>query len=347
MTGSWNLDLSTICDAFGIGTPQGTPQPVTGGLLHRMWRLETDNGLFAVKVLNSEIMSRPDAKTNYRVSERIAHQAYMKGIRAVPAKIVCSDPWIELNGEYVMVFDWVDGVTLLPEACTSEHGKRIGEILLQIHNLDVVIDGLELPTFSAISGNTWECHIEKACRDASCWGLSRESLLQDVTNWSRLYQDAVNNLLQTFVISHRDLDSKNVVWNHEGFPYLIDWESAGYVNPTVELIEVALNWSRSHDGTVNKERFQGVIQAYLHAGGTLHSEVIDAVYGSFGGMLGWLKYNMRRSLDRDVFSIDDRELGRRQVLHTLQELKKLNQAASDYADWVAEVSVQKSPKFFS
>ena len=332
-----SVDLNAICDGFEIGIPQGTPQPVTGGLLHRMWCLETDHGRFAIKVLNSEIMSRPDAKTNYRMSEKVAHQANIKGIRAVSARTVDRQPWIELHGEYVMVFDWVDGITLLPENCTSEHVKHIGEILFQIHNLDIVIDGSALPTFSAISFDTWRYHIEKARRDASCWGLSCESILQDVTNWSRKYQDAVDNLPQKFVISHRDLDSKNVIWNHEGIPYLIDWESAGYIHPTVELVEVAFNWSRSHDGTVSKERFQGVIQAYLEAGGTLHSEVLDAVYGSFGGMLGWLEYNMRRSLNRDLFNMDDRELGRREVIHTLQELEKLSQAVSDYANWMAEV----------
>lgn len=107
---SLNVDLCSICDAFRLGTPQGTLQTVTGGLLHRMWRLETDYGLFAVKVLNPEIMSRPEAKTNFSVSERVAQQAYMRGIHAVLAKTVGSDPWLELNGEYVMVFDWVTGV---------------------------------------------------------------------------------------------------------------------------------------------------------------------------------------------------------------------------------------------
>lgn len=335
---SLNVDLSTICGAFEIGTPQRMPQLVTGGLLHRMWRLETDNGVFAVKVLNPEIMSRPDAKTKYRVSEKIAQQAFVNGIRAVPAKIVDSEPWIELNGEYVMMFDWVDGVTLLAKVCTSEHGKRIGEILSEIHNLDIAIDGLELPTFSAVSVDTWTRNIENDGRDASCWGFPCETVLQDVTSWSRLYQDAVDILSKKYVISHRDLDAKNVIWNHECIPYLIDWEAAGYVNPTVELIEVALNWSRSNDGTVNKERFQGVIQAYLEAGGKLLSNVLDAVYGSFGGMLGWLEYNMRRSVDKDVFGTDDRELGRREVINTLQKLKKLNQSVSDYARLVAEVS---------
>jgi len=285
-------------------------------------------------------MSRPDAKTNYRESERIAHQAFINGIRAVQAKIVDSEPWIELNGEYVMMFDWIDGVTLPAEACTFERGKRIGEILSEIHSLAISIDGLEFPTFSTVSADTWTRNIENARRDASCWGIPCETILQDVTNWSRLYQDAVDNLSRKYVISHRDLDSKNVIWNNEGVPYLIDWESAGYVNPTVELIEVALNWSRSNDRAVNKQRFQGVIQAYLEAGGMLHGNVMDAVYGSFGGMLGWLEYNMRRSVDKDVFGTDDRELGRREVIHTMKELKKLNQSVSDYARWAANISGQ-------
>jgi Ser/Thr protein kinase RdoA (MazF antagonist) len=337
-TASWDSDLIEICALLGIGIPQRTPQSVTGGLLHRMWRIETESGMYAVKVLNPEVMSRPDAKRNFRLSERIAQAAYRNDIRAVPAKTIGNEPWVELNGKYVMVFDWVDGHTLLPEKCTSEHSKRIGEVLFQIHNLDVVIDGLELPTFSTVPVDTWKGHIEKARRDTACWGFSCETLLHDVSNWSCLYQDAVDNLSQQLVISHRDLDPKNVIWNNENTPYLIDWESAGYVNPTVELIEVALNWSRNQDGTSNKERFQAVIEAYVEAGGTLHGKMLDAVYGSLGGMLVWLEYNMRRSLAKDVFTIDDRELGYTEVLHTVHDLKNLNETVSDYAEWIEEVS---------
>lgn len=43
------------------------------------------------------------------------------------------------------------------------------------------------------------------------------------------------------VISHRDLDPKNVMWDGMN-PYLIDWEAAGPVNPYQEFLEVALYW---------------------------------------------------------------------------------------------------------
>lgn len=337
-TASWDADLIETCALLGIGIPQRTPQPVTGGLLHSMWRFDTESGIFAVKVLNPEIMSRPDAKMNFRVSERVAQAAYKSGIRAVVAKTVGNEPWVELNEKYVMVFDWVDGHTLLPEECTSEHARRIGEVLFHIHNLDVVIDGLKRPSFSTVQVDLWKSHIEKARLSISCWGFPWETLLNDIAHWTQLYKDASAKLSQQYVISHRDLDSKNVIWTNAKTPYLIDWESAGYVNPMVELIEVALNWSRDQNGTSIKKRFQAVIGAYLQAGGTLHGKVLDAVYGSLGGMLGWLEYNMRRSLDEDVFSIDERELGHREVLHTVHELKKLNAAVSDYAQWVEEVS---------
>jgi len=331
-------DLITICDLFGIGIPQTPPHSVTGGLLHRMWRVETERGTFAVKVLNSEIMSRPSAKLNYRISEKVAQAAYRNGIRAVTAQTVGDAPWVELDGQYIMVFEWVTGHTLRSEQCTSEHVSKIGKTLLHIHSLDLVIADLEPSVVSVIPDETWRSHIEKARHGIACWGLEYKFLQNDVFNWSRLYEHATESLGQQFVISHRDLDRKNVIWTTENTPYLIDWESAGYVNPTVELIEVALNWSRNHDGTSNKERFQATVEAYIGAGGTLHGKVSDAVYGSLGGMLGWLEYNMHRSLDEDVFSAEDRELGHQEVLHTVHELKRLTESVADYARWVEEVA---------
>lgn len=335
---SWDSNLIEVCKIFGIGMPQGTPLSITGGLLHRLWRIETEIGLFAVKILNPEVMSRPEAIRNFRLSERLAQEAYRNDIYAVPAKTVANEPLIELNGTYIMLFDWIDGQTLPLEKCTSKHGKRMGEVLFQIHNLDVEIEDLEFPISSVVPIDTWKGHIEKACQDKKCWGFSCETLLQDVFNWSRLYQESIDNLSQQLVISHRDLDAKNVVWNNEDTPFLIDWESTGYVNPMVELIEVALNWSRNQDGTSDKERFQTVIEAYLEAGGSVNGKASDALHASFGGMLGWLEYNMRRSMDEDIFDIDDRELGHREVIHTVNDLKKLNEAVPVYSQWVEEIS---------
>ena len=49
-------------------------------------------------------------------------------------------------------------------------------------------------------------------------------------------------LSQNLVISHRDLDPKNVLWHGEE-ALVIDWEAAGYVNPYQELLEVINYWA--------------------------------------------------------------------------------------------------------
>ena len=332
-----NVDLDYICSVIGVGTPMGSPVPVTGGLLHRMWRVETQCGTLAVKVLNPEIISRPDAKQNYRISEKVAKIANDMGVPAVVAKTVGEDPWIESNGSYVMVFDWVDGGTLLPGECSFEHASRMGEILFQIHSLDIVIPDLEPPTWSSPPEDTWNSLVEKARRSISYWEYMLKNLLPDVLKWSRLFQDAAIPLSQHLIISHGDLDSKNVIWKNAQTPYVIDWESAGYVNPTLELIEVALNWSRKQDGTSDKARFQAVIQSYVKAGGSLYGNVVDALYGTMGGMLGWLEYNMRRSIDEDVFGSDERELAQREVKQTVCELHKLSDGIVEYAGWIVDV----------
>lgn len=201
-----NMDWNVIGALLGIGVPQTPPRPVTGGLLHRMWRVETEQGTFAVKVLNPEIMARREAKHNYRVSERVAQASYKKGVHAVPARMVGNEPWIEVSGSHVMVFDWIKGRTLLPGDCNVNHARTVGHVLYGIHSLQMNVDGLELPTGEEVPIDTWQGHIEKAKQRGVCWGILCEYLFDEVCSWSRLYRDAVRSLSDQVVISHRDLD---------------------------------------------------------------------------------------------------------------------------------------------
>ncbi len=56
--------LSVLCEKYGLGTMQKEPLAVKGGLLHRMYRVTTDQGDYAVKLLNPDIMKRPQAMNN-------------------------------------------------------------------------------------------------------------------------------------------------------------------------------------------------------------------------------------------------------------------------------------------
>lgn len=58
-----------IVSRLQLGTLKALPQRVSGGYMHKVYRLETTKGSYAVKILNAEIMKRPDALKNFQRAE--------------------------------------------------------------------------------------------------------------------------------------------------------------------------------------------------------------------------------------------------------------------------------------
>ena len=50
--GFWMELFSNICRQCGLGEPVSQPFPLNGGFLHKMYGLTTDQGTFALKLLN-------------------------------------------------------------------------------------------------------------------------------------------------------------------------------------------------------------------------------------------------------------------------------------------------------
>ena len=55
----------------GLGKIIADAEPVSGGLMHRMYKVITNSGVYAVKHLNAEIMKRPGVHENYARAEKI------------------------------------------------------------------------------------------------------------------------------------------------------------------------------------------------------------------------------------------------------------------------------------
>ena len=53
------MRIGKLLQILSLGEMQGEPIEVKGGLLHKMYRVTTSKGVYAVKVLNCEIMKRP------------------------------------------------------------------------------------------------------------------------------------------------------------------------------------------------------------------------------------------------------------------------------------------------
>lgn len=320
----YNLDFQSLCDQLDMKL-LSEPRPLTGGLLHQMFRLETDKGVFAAKALNPEITARPEAAGNYRSAESIARTAEAAGIPALPALQINGDIFVKTAGQVWMLFPWAEGKALADDQITPAHCLKIGRLLRQLHGLTPSAPTMLAPTMLASSEasepmeDNWADFLAKGKAQKADWAPALEKMLPALSAQTAAVNAAAPILSRKAVLSHRDLDPKNVLWQQES-PLLIDWEAAGPVNPLQELLDDALYWS---DNGRDTERFAAMLAGYSEAGkpDTSAAECRAAADGLPEGRLGWLQYNLRRALGE--LGDSERALGEEQVLLTLAELEAL------------------------
>lgn len=313
--------IEKFCSAYGLGRVVEEPQSVSGGLLHTMYRVETESGIYAIKILNPEIMARQEALQNMINSEKVSH-ALKAVVPVVAAKEFEGKHVIEYNGTWFMVFDWMEGASVFAPEITTEHCAKIGELLGKIHVADVEITGMEQP---------------EEVRTVFDWANLPvpENFLPELLELDKEVVHALKISSSHKVISHRDLDPKNVMWQ-KGKPYIIDWEAAGYVNPFQELVEVINYWTRSVDGSYNYEKLATLMETYRVFKEVRFVDWDTVLLRSFDGILGWLEYNMRRAAGLLGNDAADGEEGRKQVEGTIAEIKRQRAQLEELRSWLYE-----------
>jgi thiamine kinase-like enzyme len=157
--------------------------------------------------------------------------------------------------------------------------------------------------------------------------------IDKLKDWNALTKSSAKLLASDMVISHGDLDPKNVMWNQDN-PILIDWESAGFRNPMQDLIETAIYWSENEMGIVDKESFFAFIGGYKRAFGTLQANWRMILANGFLGKLGWLEYNLKRSLWIECTDAGEQQLGTAQVTGTLNSIRRYADMISVIEKWL-------------
>ena len=327
-----SIEMNGLMEYLKLGNVVAELVQVTGGLLHKMYRVSTDIGEYAVKVLNPEIMKRPVALRNTVNSEKIA-DAFQAKIPVVAALEIDGRQIHELNGAYYMIFDWVEGASIFPPEITGENCSAIGDVLGKIHQEKLTVDGV-MPEEDGATLFVWDKY-QKLVQglEQEVWAIRYLEALPDIKAWNQAACDAQEVLAETLVISHRDLDPKNVMWNGNA-PLIIDWEAAGYVNPYQELLEVVNYWADDGKGGLLKKHFDALFEAYTKH---IKLENVDwaAVYaGSFYGMLGWLEYNVKRALGIEAATAEEEQLGKEQVIGTIGALYAYQEKVQMMKRWL-------------
>ena len=324
----YNLQFKKLCNILQLGDIVGVPETISGGLLHKMYAIETTQGKYAIKALNPQIMLRPVAMQHFINSEQIVNIA-ANNIPAIPAKKFNGSSIQEVDNQFYLVFNWVDGKSLKSNEINIVHCEKIGAILADIHRTDFS----ELGISNNKSDNTqlidWNYYLHKGKENNTEWVNLLIEIIDKLYDWNAQANKSAKQLASDMVISHGDLDSKNVMWNQDN-PIIIDWESAGYVNPMQELTETAIYWSENQAGNIDKERFMAFIGGYRRRYGTLQADWRMVLLNGFSGKLGWLKYSLNRSLWIECTDEAEQQMGTAQVIGTIN-------AISRYADMISEL----------
>ena len=70
-----NNNIERLVIETKIGTCIKEINKVSGGLSHRMYKVVTDKGIYAIKELNSGVMKRKEAFSNFIFSEKVSEIA--------------------------------------------------------------------------------------------------------------------------------------------------------------------------------------------------------------------------------------------------------------------------------
>jgi thiamine kinase-like enzyme len=313
--------LKHLIQHFHLGTPKQTPERVYGGLLHAMWRLDTDKGSYAIKQLSKDIELKNDRVIkNYELSERIASRFVTQGIPGICAIIQYDKHLFVTEETGFLVYPWVDGKVLDGNVVSESHALKIAVILAKMHCLDLNEPEITQPECYTHTQEKILQLFDKAENFDCPFVADLRKNQNNILVANEAYQKAIPILKKHTIISHGDLDQKNVLWDIDNNPILIDWESACKVNPTYDIINTAFYWS-GITSNFDQDLFFKMINTYQKSGGIMNKDhVIAGIYGAFS-WIGWLVYNIDRSCV--LGDSEHKTMGILQVNQTLATILRL------------------------
>lgn len=298
-----------------IGKIISEPERITGGFTHKMYKINTDNGKYIIKLLNPNIMNRETAMGNYNQADFIEKILKHNNIPAIYS-LVFNEKKMQLqNGQFFYVYDWFDGKSLKSNEIKEDNCRKIGKVLADIHNIDLK-SGEFIRSEIHVDFNKY---IELAKESNSPIYEMLQDKVQILNESMNEGNKAIKNIPNVLSICHNDMDSKNVLWLKDNYR-IIDLECLGYSNPYLELFELALCWSGYEECNINYDLFNSFFDSYLK-NTTLDVNIDwETIYYCNFGRLEWLEFNIKRALMIDCNTEEEQKLGINQVRETIEHV---------------------------
>ncbi|WP_426563550.1 phosphotransferase enzyme family protein [Angustibacter sp. McL0619] len=246
------MDAAQVASRFGLGArARLSDGPVSRGKQGAIWRLDTADGSWALKV-----PFQPPAEDDVRASTVFHESAYAAGVPTPRVQRTTDGAVLaDLDGTRLRVYEWVD---LLPPDIGIDP-ELVGELLATMHRTTTPDDAPLDPWFrEPVGAARWDALVQ-SLRAAGAPFAERLADLRD----ELVALESWIEPPRTLVTCHRDLWADNLLPTPDGGVCVIDWENSGPADPRQELGYVLFEFARSDPG-----RARALTGAYASAGGT-------------------------------------------------------------------------------
>ncbi|MGN1187539.1 MAG: phosphotransferase, partial [Lachnospiraceae bacterium] len=201
--------LENLMQSCGLGTVISPLESVSGGFMHRMYKVTTDCGTYAVKHLNREIMDRETAHDNFERAERIEVMLEKEGIPIVPALTFHGSKMQKVEENYFYIFNWQEGHITDWNNISEIECHTAGNILGRIHAIAPQNVPHKEPVLSEID---WQGYVTKAEKEKS----EIAPVLAENKELLSYAEEEMNKaravLPDILCVSNEDMDPKNIMW---------------------------------------------------------------------------------------------------------------------------------------
>jgi Ser/Thr protein kinase RdoA (MazF antagonist) len=279
------MDAEDLARRFGLGRPvRLSDGPVARGRQGVVWRLDTADGSWAVKVPLFET-----SEDGAREGAAFQEAAYAAGV-PTPRVVRTTDGRVlaTVGDRTVRLYEWVD---LLP-ADPGLDPVRVGEVAAAIHRVRIPTTGTMHPWYrDPVGAEAWDRLIAQLTEAGAPFAGRLAGLRDELVALESWLEPPAEVWL-----CHCDLWADNLLPVAGGGLCVIDWENSGPCDPAQELACLLFEFGRTDPG-----RARALIGAYRTAGGPAtvsrrgHFSMLIAQLGHIAELAAkdWLQPNPR------------------------------------------------------
>jgi aminoglycoside phosphotransferase (APT) family kinase protein len=245
------VDAADLARRFGLGRPARLSDgPVARGKQGLVWRLDTAEGSWAVKVPFG-----PCDEHEARLAAVFQEAACAAGVPAPQVRRTTEGRvFATLEGRQARVYEWVDLQAPDPRLDPA----RVGAVVAAIHRVPATGPGPLDPWYhEPVGADRWDQLVSQLAAAGAPFAGRLAGLRDELVALESWIEPP--ELIQT---CHRDLWADNLLPTTGGGVCVIDWENSGPADPSQELGCVLFEFCRSDSG-----RARALTRAYREAGG--------------------------------------------------------------------------------